>query len=354
MDKTEFIRAETRSRSWAQQLTEDQIESFVRLFNEVWGNLSEAEIVRRIDKALGGQQPENAQVIAEVISQNYTRPNNYLMLTPKAVKTAFDGKTDLTEGGQRLRVSPKKQKNAYIVPMELYPPEIGQKIYLDRTDRQILNGIATMIEHGNGEFTIKQIYEASTGKELKDTRKITDWEERIRRMRQILINIDWTEHARMNGLSMDNPGDYVVSQENFLSLRYVKIRTNGQEREGYQLLDFPPLYRYAKAVEQLQQVEMKYLDLPVSNTDSNLALRDELLERIETMKKPRKKKLANANNISFDTLYKVAGIPDDAKQKERTRKAVFAMLDAWKQQGLFRDYAQNKSGRQVISVTIEI
>ena len=89
----------------------------------------------------------------------------------------------------------------------------------------------------------------------------------------------------------------------------------------------------------------------MNNTEVNIILKNELLERIDTMKK-RKGKISN--NIAFDTLYKLAGIGEDRKERERIRTAVEKMLKAWEKEGFISGYAMNQEKRKIVSVSVQI
>ena len=300
--------------------------------------------------------PEEAEGIIQQI--NFKKPESLLIATPKVIRKLYDGETDFTDGVQPVDISPRKQKGKFVVPVELVfvstVNEEGLQIqkHLTPFDKQVQTGIFTLLENGYTAFTAKQVYEVFAGKTTTSPQAIGHVTRSINKQRTTLINIDWTAHAKMNGLPVDQQqGDYIATEENLLLLRRVKLRCNGQELDGYSVIEEPILYRYAKQVGQLSTIDRKLLDVPVNNTEVNIILKNELLERIDTMKK-RKSKISN--NIAFETLYKLAGVGEDRKERERIRTAVGKMLEAWKKDGFISGYALNREKKKIVSVSVQI
>ena len=299
--------------------------------------------------------PEKAEEIIQQI--NFKKPESLLIATPKVIKKLYDGETDFTDGIQPVDISPRKQKGKFIVPVELVfvsnVTEEGLQIqkHLTPFDKQVQTGIFTLLENGYTAFTAKQVYEVFAGKTTTSPQAIGHVTRSINKQRTTLISIDWTAHAKMKGLPVDQQrGDYIATEENLLLLRRVKLRCNGQELDGYSVIEEPILYRYAKQVGQLSTIDRKLLDVPVNNTEVNIILKNDLLERIDTMKKRKD----FSRNISFDTLYKLAGVGEDRKERERIRTAVEKMLNAWKKDGFISGYAMNQEKRKIVSVSVQI
>lgn len=300
--------------------------------------------------------PEEAEGIIQQI--NFKKPESLLIATPKVIRKLYDGETDFSDGVQPVDISPRKQKGKFVVPVELVfvPAVTGEGLQIQKHltpfDKQVQTGIFTLIENGYTAFTAKQVYEVFAGKTTTSPQAIGHVTRSINKQRTTLISIDWTEHAKMKGLPVDQQrGDYIATEENLLLLRRVKLRCNGQELDGYSVIEEPILYRYAKQVGQLSTIDRKLLDVPVNNTEVNIILKNELLERIDTMKK-RSGKISN--NIAFDTLYKLAGVGEDRKERERIRTAVEKMLKAWKKEGFISGYAMNQEKRKLVSVSVQI
>lgn len=300
--------------------------------------------------------------------QGYRKPEILSQMLTKASQCVFDGKTDFSEG-KVINVTPEKNNRGkkgktYIVPLQITNTVMlddTQELagYLTPYDLQVYNGICTVAEsirHSKGYtegqpivFTAKQVYEAFTGskKDYKPSpTAIENVKKHIRLMRSSLVSINWTQHAELNGLDAKR-GDYIVTNENLLYIREATIKSGGQILEGYQLLEMPVLYRYASSVRQICTVERKYLDVPVSNTDSNIAITNYLIRRIEGMKGS-----AKTRTILFSTIFEKNCITGNKSQLKRRRDDVFKRLEAWKKIGYIKDYKINKKGQEYHSIEI--
>ena len=62
------------------------------------------------------------------------------------------------------------------------------------------------------------------------------------KMQTTLLNIDWTEHAKMRGLDLKN-GDFIKTEEPIIPARGVQIKSGGQIVTGYKAYAEPALYQ---------------------------------------------------------------------------------------------------------------
>lgn len=338
----------------------DKILSFFAACDRL-ASMPEAEAVALVEEAL---KEEGRNItpgeVTDIIQQiNFKKPESLLIPTTKVIQKLYDGMTDFTNGIQPVDVGGKKSKGRYLVPVEIFVSASAEALeiqkYLTPYDRQVQNGIFTLIENGYTAFTAKQVYEAFAGKTTTSPQIIGHVTRSINKQRTTLITIDWTDHAKMKGLPVDQSrGDYVATEENLLLLQRVRLRCNGQDLDGYSVIAPPILYRYSKQVGQLATIDRKLLDVPVNNTESNIILKNYLLERIDTMKKADKAKgKIMTHNIAFETLYSLTGTnAGNGTQTSRIRKAVSVMLDTWKKEDYIKGYTVNKRKQEIISVTI--
>lgn len=318
--------------------------------------MPEAEARAIIEKAFheineGEEVP--AEQIDEIVKQlNFRQPETMLVPLTKTGSKIYDGKTDFT-GGKAVNVG--RRKKPALVKVETFVSTVTEDGLtlpksLSRYDKQVQHGIFSLIESGQTVFSSKQVYEAFAGKSTTSPQAIGKVTRSINKMRTTLISIDWTEHARLNGLPVDpGKGDYVVTEENLLHLRRVRIRSNGQDIDGYQVITAPILYRYAKEIGQICTIDRKLFDVPINNTDPAMILRNEILQRIEQIKNPKNKM---TNNIKYSTIYEIAEAGENRIQRQRTRAAVKKMLEAWKEKGYIKDFKDNMQGREYASITI--
>lgn len=334
----------------------DKILSFFAACDRL-ASMPEAEAVALIEEALKeeGRNMTPGEVTDIIQQINFKKPESLLIPTTKVIQKLYDGMTDFTNGIQPVDVGGKKAKGRYLVPVEIFVSASAEALeiqkYLTPYDKQVQNGIFTLIENGYTFFTAKQVYEAFAGKSTTSPQIIGHVTRSINKQRTTLISIDWTAHAKMNGFPVDESrGDYIVTEQNLLLLDRAKCSYKGQILDGYTVIAPPILYRYAKQVGQLATIDRKLLDVPVNNTESNIILKNYLLERIDTMKKRGQ----NTRHIAFATLYSLTGTNSrNGTQTSRLRKAVFVMLDTWQKQRFIRKYTVKKRKQEIISVIID-
>ena len=294
-------------------------------------------------------------------NNTFRQPDTFLMPTNKVIRNVFDGKTDIFgEKEIDIDINPKKARGKYIVSIQAFLPDsFGTTIPMPRNfnsyDENVLRGIFTLLDNGYTSFTARQVYNAFAGKPAKNHTTVEKVTKSIDKMRMTLISIDWSAHARMRGVIAD-PDACIVVNENFISADYYSFYLNGQAVKGYKINKLPPLYRYAKISKQLANIDRSLLETPltganpIQNTDMNIVLKNEILLRIDTMKKNKN----FSRFISFDVLYKLSQVGTHYSQKERLRKTVFSMLDSWKSIGHIMDYYVIKNGTEFSSVEIVI
>lgn len=338
-------------------------EDFEKFVNDFWQNLIQAtkklqempeeEALEIVSKYWGASEGDSAEPrTAEIILQNnLKKPESLLIPTAKVIKLLYDGKTDFTGGLQPVSVGRARGKTNVLVETFVsaaVDESIQLSARLTRYDKQVQNGIFTLIENGYSAFTAKQVYTAFSGKGDATPQAVSQVTRSINKQRTTLITIDWTAHAKMNGLPIDESrGDYVTQEENLLYLTRCRIKLNGAELDGYKVINMPPLLRYVKAVGQLSTIDKKLLDVPVNNTEGNIVLKNELIEQIEAIKKGKLQKV-----ITFERLYEYKQA-NTKQEKIRVRKDVEAMLNEWKKHGFIKSYTMIKKGREFYSISIQ-
>lgn len=299
--------------------------SFLEVMQRI-STMSEEEARAYIEAMLGEDGNATAKELIRKI--DFKKPMNYVYPTLKATMESFR-KDKFTDDGTLalgVDVSPRKSPSKAIVTIDMViaVDESDTRIqkYLTPYDRQVMNGVFTLYANGIYNFTSKQVYEAFAGKSTTSKQAIGHVTRSIEKMRRTFIDIDWTEHLKMNG-TKSKGDDSFVTNENLLSLTGCKFRCNGQVLEGYVFDKTPPLYRYAKAVGQLSTVDRRLLAVPISNTEDTILLKNYLLERIQSMKHGKV-----SHNIKFETLYKLMGADNDVKHW-RVRDKVETILSYW-------------------------
>lgn len=281
----------------------------------------------------------------------YTKTTDLIMMNTKVVTRLFDGKTDFTEE-TGVNVGTVKKKPV-IVNLQAYVAvdDVILPANLSPYDKEVLNGVCSIWATGQTTMTSAMIYEAFAGKRTTSPQALGHVTRSINKLRSILASIDWTDHAKMAGLSLENPGDYVNTKDNLLLMKNVNACINGQEVNAFLLLAPPILYSYALKTGQIVTVDKALLDLNINNTETNIVIKNYLLRRIELMMNPRNKISSNA--IKFETLFDECGITGNKTEIKRYRDFVFAILDSLKAKQYIKGYTVIKNGQRYEGVAID-
>ena len=174
----------------------------------------------------------------------------------------------------------------------------------------------------------------------------------IDKMRKTEITINNSDEAKKFGYKQFTYQSSLLPSE-----RIEGIKLNGNEViDCIHILKKPPLFEYANIKNQVGSVEVKMLNVPIKNTLSNIELKEYLLQRILSIKNPK----SNLSpTIKYSTVYEYLRItaPNSkalAKKKEKVRKNIITLLDAWKGANFIKSYAEEKEGKSKAKVTIKI
>ena len=232
---------------------------------------------------------------------------------------------------------------------------IGSEQRLTPYDREVHNAVSTLCVAGNKYITPQMTYQVLSGnkKDVKMTAKAR--EEilgSIDKMRFTAILIDSTQEARAGWVKEAVYKGALIPSES------VKIVTlNGQEvKECIHLFRTPPLYDYANDKNQIDRVNIKMLNVPVSNTPENIELKGYLLRRIMSAKNEK----SNIKPIiRYDTLYKYLGIEGSNEnvlrnKKKDIRDRTKKILKFWVTEGFIQGYEEEKEGKTIMKVRINL
>ena len=304
------------------------------------------------DKVYNGQEiPEEKK--AEIIEQWYKKPDSFTQPLTKAVEKLFDGKTDFSEP-TGLKVG-RNKKLPVVVNAQMFVSVLdGDGGLLPKNltpyDREVFNGYCSILASGQNTMTTRQIYEAMAGKTTVSPQALGAVTKSIRKMQTTILNIDWTEHARMKGLDI-NEGDFIRTEEPIIPARGIQIRTGGQDVNGYVAYAEPALFQYAKAVGQISTTDKSVLQIPlVSNTEENIVLKNYLLRHIEHLKTNKKWN----STLTFEKIFESCGIQGDKKKMTLKRKVVFDILDRWKETNYITGYDLEMKGRVYYALKISV
>ena len=222
-------------------------------------------------------------------------------------------------------------------------------------DREVHNAVSTLCVAGNKYITPQMIYQVLSGnkKDVKMTAKAR--EEilgSIDKMRFTEILIDSSQEARAGWVKEATYKGALIPSE---SVRIVTL--NGQEvKECIHLFRTPPLYDYANDKNQIDRINIKMLNVPVSNTPENIELKGYLLRRIISAKN---EKSHIKPIIRYDTLYKYLGLEGSNEnvlrnKKKDIRDRTKEILKFWVAEGFIQGYEEEKEGKAIMKVRINL
>lgn len=280
------------------------------------------------------------------------RPRNYVMpIDPITSKLA-----QLKEFNE---VTVARHKNLTVqTAVTIDCPEhmkIDGDFHLTNYHKSIINGVVSILESGNRNFTIPMLYHAMTGKENPTIDEIT-FEElkwKLDTMRKLSIHIDLTEEVRAHLIERQIDGglESFSIDGYLLPLNKYSGVINGKRCEMYQIIDTPPLHSYAKLKKQIASVSIDLLKAPLNNTSITIPLKTYLLGRIEAMKNENNS--ITRDKILFSSVYReLDAIDADKKKKKRIRDYTETVLTHFAALSYISKYQMIKEGRTITGVRI--
>lgn len=217
-------------------------------------------------------------------------PNNKLSNT----MPLFDG-----AGEYILNVLKKKNKQIQTSVFLSYNDDnISMSRPFTPFDRAVYNGISSIYEAGNIDFTPAIVWRAMNG--LTDNEKPCKSEidavtRAIDKMRFIEIRIDCT--AELNAYRVEMDKEQIkggIIKNYLLPAKGITLWTdNGTIIDAYTFMDVPPLLLYADTLKQVIRVSPQVLhiadkdNVPIARTDTRLLLRNALIVRVNHMQHTR-------------------------------------------------------------------
>lgn len=278
-----------------------------------------------------------------------------------------------------LRVINKKGKQKEITNYTIVSYDPGSTIAkvaenMTEYERGVYNAICSIylaaIESGQPPiFTKDMLYRAMPGCGDKPSEQEKGAiKKAIEKHRFTHIDSDITEELRAKKLIPDDIEE-VTLNDFILSVKEVKVRmkNGGQKVTAYMINSIPLLLEYAQLTNNRITVSKDWLEVkkvkggkvltqPLSMTPQRKAITGYLIRRIKTMKNDKKnKKPTQSDTILYDTLFKTIGIPAPDKQKAADiRKFCNDLLEYYKAKGFIIDYQQQKEGRSITGIIIEL
>ena len=302
-------------------------------------------------------------------------PNEYFNASP--VSNAISSMPGIVGSSQPLELT--SYKNSVIVVDLVADKDVSlSNQNVTAYDLSIMDAIYTLQKSGINTFTPEQIYRVMIGDLSINARpqRIGTITKSIRKLRRILISIDYTDELAARGIKLrrqrivdsnqeaqeaDSDGYFKLSSY-LLPVREVnlKLANSPDAITGYQLIEVPALYTYAERTNRIAVVPRELLLTDLKNTDSLILIRHYLIRRIEELRRIRNKK--NARCIYYLEHDNTPGMirelwPEDnianiRDKKKSTHTSATAILDGFARSGYIESYTVLQDGKSIIGLSL--
>lgn len=200
-------------------------------------------------------------------------------------------------------------------------------------DKAVLSALYSLSKAGNDVTTIDTMYAHMNGRagRLQPSAKMRDRilsSIRAMAMTWVVLEFDVKDKLRYKRTKKRDEG-------NLLSAEIQSTIINGVPVEcAIFIKGFSPFVKLAEAKRQILAYPMELLNVPVSCTEDTIIMREELLRRIEAMKKHGQSKII----VLAEVFSGIGYAKMDKQQKRRCIDKAVKMMDYWKKEGYIFDY----------------
>lgn len=261
----------------------------------------------------------------------------------------------MNAGTQAIDVSGRNKSSKIKVSVDFQQTNLNLPANYTPYDREVFNSVCTLLEAGNTFIWAEQVYRIMTGKtnsEFVSPQSVSAVTKSLMKQMLTMVSIDFSEQVKQYP-SMAGKVEDARLFGNMLYMKGVTFSVHGQQRTGFQILQTPPVYEYAKKLGQIVSVPLQVLDTKsaIRNTDEIIVIKSYLVRRIEQMKKARG---ATSSVILYETIFSECQLEMRSQVKRnRTRENIKRLLDFWKNEELFiKDYEELMKGRTYYGISI--
>lgn len=221
--------------------------------------------------------------------------------------------------------------------------EISKELtHYDKSVLMAVNAIYNSGKDNNGVMSITQIYKAMGGRKRPADTDIEKINNSITKLSKAHITINAEKEAE-KFKSRSGRVKYVYDSP-VLPCERGRAYINGQLTESaIHVFRESPAISFAKERGQITTVKLDVLQIPLSQTQSTLQLRDYLIGRIARMRSSH-----SPDKILLATVYAKAGITTE-KQRQRAQDKIKKILDHFKDTEFIKSYKMDK-----ISIVVKL
>lgn len=378
--KAKWLRATKRGYKIDADYLRDRIEAALYLNRQSLDETTEeGELDAYITNAIGAAVDVSAtegEPGALVTKTNYdgvlvSKPTEKISTTDKLTRAAFLG---ITKNGKDIKFKLSRDPEAYyetqldkkgkeIVKITLDSSSFEENtgVELSVNDLAFLGAVMSNIRRGNRTFTTAMVYQAKTARPVE---KITPAMEK--RLDKFLNMMNVRVKISYSKTEPDGTVKTFEEDEPMLMFTRKAAKINGKTIKKAIVVPetingkpyMPILYRWAEFNgDEIDTRPLSIMDVGLSSTEENDAIKETLYQRIIWMKNETRRKKANKyelaegkRRVRFDYLYKRAEIdPDklDANKRRKVKEKVDICLNDWKGK-LFTSYKYLRDEKHTI------
>lgn len=344
-------------------VSDDQLREYIRMAEEnmkqlqAIENRSDAEelllqlleAVTKKNYASEEEQMATLKKVNSIIPSVFVIPNT--KVSSMLVKPGM-----INSGTQQIDVSGRNKSAKIKVSVDFQQTNLDLPANYTPYDREVFNSVCTLLEAGNTFIWAEQVYRIMTGKtnsEFVSSQSVAAVTKSLMKQMMTMVAIDYSEQVRQYPSLQGEDLEDAKLFGNMLYMRGVTFSVHGQRRTGFQILQTPPVYEYAKKLGQIVSVPLQVLDTKsaIRNTDEIIVIKSYLVRRIEQMKKA---KGATSSVILYETIFAECQLEMTSQVKRnRTRENIRKLLDFWKNEESFiKDYQELLKGRTYYGISI--
>lgn len=332
--------------------------------------------------------------LQSLIPTQHTMPNSTLM---NHLAGAL-GKRPINAGAHDLLVMPatKRRGEITVYVMATYEPDKGITSSLTEYERDVSDAIISIWEQAKREgkpaaFTGDTVYRAMPGRgETASPQQKGAITKAVEKFLHLYLDIDATDELRKRRV-IEEGATYHIKDYYLRAQEHVYKAKGGQQVKAWLMTGEPFILDYAKKTGQILTVPAKYLEIAkvkggeisrelVTMNANRQAMTSYMLRRIAVIKhdaerareakrsydrrcstdktlpdKPLAAFREQSNTILFSSIFKETDTETtNRKQQMLNRNFCFDVLDFWKASGYIKGYRQQKKGRSITGVEIEI
>lgn len=282
--------------------------------------------------------------------------------------------------GRELNVGKKTSSGAVIVSAAISGKN-GEPLAITELEKGVQRAIGNLIAEAGGILPIivspQQIYRAFA--RLSPEATVTQQQsEEIERIMDALMyaesSLDFkAQLEKHKRIKQQTDYDYQSERSGKLSGPLVPAQKlegatarDGSRVVAYKVLAWPVFYQYSHIIGQMARIPNNLLTgsekkptkengrAEAQGTARNIAIRQNILTRIERMIERRGKHLTYIALIKVDEVADDCGVTLTKKTRRTMRKNMELFLDELKQQEKIRGFTETKEGREIAGFTIKL